>query len=40
LNGGRPIEADAAVPALTRKAQVLLLGLWTLTAWVGAALAG
>src|SRR3978361_2142191 len=37
LNGGRPIEADAAVPALTRKAQVLLLGLWTLTAWVGAA---
>ena len=39
LNGGRPIHADASAPALTLKAQAALLGLWTLTAWVGAALA-
>src|ERR1700709_1878600 len=40
LNGGRPILADAPVPSLTVKAQAALLGLWTVTAWVGAALAG
>lgn len=40
LNGGRPISADASAPALTGRAQSLLLGLWTLTAWAGAAFAG
>jgi hypothetical protein len=40
LNGGRAITEDAPAPALTVRAQVLLLVLWTLTAWVGAALAG
>nr|WP_294516201.1 hypothetical protein [uncultured Rhodopila sp.] len=40
LNGGRAIAEDAPAPALTVRAQVVLLGLWTLTAWVGAALAG
>jgi hypothetical protein len=39
LNGGRPITADAPAPALTMRAQVALLGLWTVTAWAGAALA-
>jgi len=38
LNGGKPIEADAPAPALTARAQLLLLVLWTLTAWFGAAL--
>lgn len=40
LNGGRAIEADAPAPALTTQAQVALFGLWTVTAWIGAALAG
>ena len=40
LTGGRAIAADAAAPALTFKAQMALLGLWTVTAWAGAALAG
>jgi hypothetical protein len=39
LNGGRAIAADAPAPALTTRAQVVLLGLWTATAWAGAALA-
>jgi hypothetical protein len=38
LNGGRPIADDAAAPPLTAKAQAILLGLWTLTAWIGAGL--
>ena len=38
LNGGRPITADNAAPGLTVRAQLVLLGLWTLTAWAGAAL--
>jgi hypothetical protein len=38
LNGGRPIAQDAQPPALTVKAQAVLLGLWTLTAWAGAGL--
>ncbi len=38
LNGGRPIEADAPAPVLTTRAQLMLLGLWTVTAWAGAAL--
>ena len=36
LNGGQPIAEDAPVPPLTVKAQAILLGLWTLTAWAGA----
>jgi hypothetical protein len=40
LNGGRAIEADASPPALTTRAHVVLLGLWTGTAWAGALLAG
>ena len=39
LNGGQAIAEDAPVPALTVRARLVLLGLWTLTAWVGAALA-
>jgi hypothetical protein len=39
LNGGQAIAADAAAPALTKRAKVVLLGLWTVTAWGGAALA-
>jgi hypothetical protein len=38
LNGGRPISADAPAPVLTTRSQMVLLGLWTLTAWAGAAL--
>ncbi len=38
LNGGRAIAEDASAPALTMKAQAVLLGLWTVTAWVGAGL--
>jgi hypothetical protein len=39
LNGGRPIAADGPAPVLTTGAQMVLLGLWTVTAWAGAALA-
>ena len=39
LNGGRPIAADAAAPALPLRAQVLLLVLWTVTVWGTAAIA-
>ncbi len=39
LNGGRAIAADAPAPALTLRAQMVLLVLWTLTAWAGAAVA-
>jgi hypothetical protein len=38
LNGGRAITDDAPAPVLTIPAQLVLLGLWTLTAWGGAAL--
>jgi hypothetical protein len=38
LNGGRPIAADGPAPALTTRAQIVLLALWTLTAWAGAGL--
>jgi hypothetical protein len=38
LNGGRPIAADGPAPVLTTRAQLVLLGLWTATAWAGAAL--
>ncbi len=39
LNGGRPLAEDVPAPVLTTRAQILLLGLWTLTAWAGAAVA-
>lgn len=38
LNGGRAIPADGPVPVLTMRAQLVLLGLWTVTAWAGAAM--
>jgi hypothetical protein len=38
LNGGRAIAADGPTPVLTTRAQLALLGLWTVTAWAGAAL--
>ncbi|HQT78065.1 MAG: hypothetical protein B7Z80_17770 [Rhodospirillales bacterium 20-64-7] len=38
LNGGGPIAADAPAPAMTPLARVVLLGLWTATAWGSAAL--
>jgi hypothetical protein len=38
LNGGRPIPPEAAAPVLTMRAQIVLLGLWTVTAWAGAGL--
>jgi hypothetical protein len=38
LNGGRAIAADGPAPVLTMRAQLVLLGLWTLTAWAGAGL--
>jgi hypothetical protein len=38
LNGGQAIDADTAAPVLTTRAQIVLLALWTLTAWAGAAL--
>jgi hypothetical protein len=40
LNGGQAIAEDAPAPVLTPWAQVVLLVLWTLTAWGGAGLAG
>jgi len=36
LNGGTAIAADAPAPSLTARAQDVLLGLWTVTAWAGA----
>ena len=39
LNGGRAITTEAQVPALRLPAQIVLLALWTLTAWGVAALA-
>jgi hypothetical protein len=38
LNGGRAIAPDAPAPALTARAQMVLLGLWTATAWAAAGL--
>ena len=37
LNDGRAIGSDAAVPALTARAYAVLLVLWSVTAWLGAA---
>jgi hypothetical protein len=39
LNGGEPLDLDAPAPVLPPRAQVVLFGLWTLTAWTAAALA-
>ncbi|HYZ25008.1 MAG TPA: hypothetical protein VE690_22935 [Rhodopila sp.] len=37
LNGGQPIAADGPAPALTPRAQVVMLALWTVTAWLAGA---
>ena len=39
LNGGGALAEDAPVPALTARAYMALLALWTTTAWLGAAAA-
>jgi hypothetical protein len=39
LNGWRAIAADRPTPVLTTRAQVVLLGSWTVTAWAGAGVA-
>ena len=39
LNGGAALRDDQPAPALTPRAYVALLMLWTLTAWLGAVLA-
>jgi hypothetical protein len=38
LNDGAALKDDQPAPALTLRAYVVLLLLWTITAWVGAAL--
>ena len=38
LNGGAALAEDAPAPTLTVRAYVLLLVLWTATAWLGAAM--
>jgi hypothetical protein len=38
LNGGRPIGPETSAPAFTTRAQLVLLVLWTVTAWAGAGL--
>lgn len=40
LNGGQPIPPDAPAPRMTSAAYGLLLGLWTISAWVAAWVAG
>jgi hypothetical protein len=37
LNDGRALRGDAPDPVLTARAYAVLLGLWTVTAWAGAA---
>jgi hypothetical protein len=39
LNGGAALKDDQPAPALTIRAYVVLLVLWTMTAWLGAVLA-
>jgi hypothetical protein len=34
LNGGQPIAADGPAPALTPRAQTVMLALWTATTWL------
>jgi hypothetical protein len=36
LNGGAALAEDAEAPPMTWRAQAVLLGLWTVTAWVTA----
>jgi hypothetical protein len=38
LNHGEAISEDAVAPVLTPRAQAVLLGLWSATAWLGAGL--
>ena len=40
LNGGRANRRGCAGAGVDGEGQVVLLGLWTLTAWAGAGLAG
>jgi hypothetical protein len=37
LNGGSPLTEHEPVPAFTLRAYLVLLVLWTVTAWLGAA---
>jgi hypothetical protein len=39
LNGGAALTPETPAPDLTPVTRVVLLGLWTATAWVGAGLA-
>jgi hypothetical protein len=39
LNGGAALKDNQPAPALTVRAYIVLLVLWTMTAWLGAALA-
>ena len=39
LNRGAALPEDATLPPLTARCYVVLLALWTLAAWLGAALA-
>ena len=34
LNGGRPIKLDGPAPVLTPRARMVMLALWTATAWL------
>ena len=38
LNGGEPLSEAAPAPSLTSPAYAVLLGLWTASAWLAAAL--
>jgi hypothetical protein len=37
LNEGRPLPETDVAPAITTRARCVLFGLWTLTAWLAAA---
>ncbi len=39
LNGGKPLAEDTPAPALPVHGYATLLALWTMTVWVGAAIA-
>jgi hypothetical protein len=39
LNGGRALGEDAPMPALTARAYAVLLVLWAMSVWLGAAAA-
>jgi hypothetical protein len=39
LNGGAPLVADEPAPSLTPCSYLVLLALWTVTAWAGATFA-